>query len=125
MCSSDLNYRAPTGSSRGRPEQVENFRSAVSYITGAHAVKVGLTHRSGRQREYRFTNAPLTYRFNNGVPNQLTMFATPFTVRSEMNADWGLYVQDRVNLGTNVDYSRMNQVEEFGVQWAVGIKGQF
>ena len=35
------------------------------------------------------------------------------------------YPQDRVNLGNNIDYSRMNQVEEFGVQWAVGIKGQF
>jgi iron complex outermembrane receptor protein len=35
------------------------------------------------------------------------------------------YPQDRVNLGNNVDYSRLNQVEEFGVQWALGIKGQF
>ena len=33
--------------------------------------------------------------------------------------------QDRINVGTNADYSRMNQIEEFGVQWSIGIKGQF
>lgn len=33
--------------------------------------------------------------------------------------------QDRINVGTNVPYSYLNQVEEFGVQWGAGIKGRF
>jgi TonB-dependent receptor len=33
--------------------------------------------------------------------------------------------QDRVNIGTNVPYSYLNQVEEYGVQWGLGIKGKF
>jgi iron complex outermembrane receptor protein len=33
--------------------------------------------------------------------------------------------QDRVNVGNNIDYSQLNQVEEFGVQWSLGIKGRF
>ncbi|MEQ1730915.1 MAG: hypothetical protein ABL982_21310, partial [Vicinamibacterales bacterium] len=41
----------------------------------------------------------LAYRFNNGVPNQLTMFATPYTVKSEMRGDYGFYAQDKINLG--------------------------
>jgi hypothetical protein len=93
--STGMSYRGPTGASRGRPEQVENFRSAVSYITGAHAVKVGLTHRSGRQREYRFTNAPLTYRFNNGVPNQFTQWALPIEVKGQIDHEIGAFAQDR------------------------------
>ena len=30
-----------------------------------------------------------------------------------------------INVGTNVPYSYLNQVEEFGVQWGAGIKGRF
>ena len=109
--SNGMSYRAPTAASRGRPEQVENFRSAVSYITGAHSVKVGLTHRSGRQREYRFTNAPLTYRFNNGVPNQLTQWALPIEVKGQIDHEIGAFAQDRwtargltVTAGIRYDY---------------------
>ena len=35
---------------RAAGPSASSFRSVVSYITGAHAVKVGLTHRSGSQR---------------------------------------------------------------------------
>ena len=31
--------------------------------------------------------------------------------------------QDRIDLGNNAAYSELNQVEEFGVQWGLGIKG--
>lgn len=33
--------------------------------------------------------------------------------------------QDRINVGNNAPYSYLNQVEEFGVQWGMGIKGRF
>ena len=52
--STGMAYRAPMDFSRGRPERVNSFRGVASYITGAHAFKVGMTHRSGSQREYRF-----------------------------------------------------------------------
>jgi len=93
--STGMSYRAPVTNSRGRPERVESFRSVVSYITGAHAVKVGLTHRSGSQREYRFDVAPVSYRFNLGVPNQLTQRAFPITLLSGVDHDMGVFAQDR------------------------------
>ena len=93
--SSGMAYRAPSDFSRGRPERVESFRSVMSYITGAHAVKVGFTHRSGSEREYRFDTTPLTYRFNNGIPNQLTQRAMPVDLRTRVNHDIGLFAQDR------------------------------
>jgi outer membrane receptor protein involved in Fe transport len=33
--------------------------------------------------------------------------------------------QDRIDLGTNAAYSSFSQVEEFGIQWGLGIKGTF
>ena len=33
--------------------------------------------------------------------------------------------QDRIDLGGNPRYSELSQVEEFGVQWGLGIKGTF
>jgi hypothetical protein len=93
--STGMAYRAPVDFSRGRPERVISLRLVGSYITGAHAVKVGTTHRSGRQGENRFTNAPLTYRFNNGVPNQLTEWAMPITLTTNVNHELGLFAQDR------------------------------
>ena len=93
--STGMSYRAPTTNSRGRPERVLSSRLVTSYITGAHAVKVGMTHRSGRQSESRFTHTPLTYRFNNGVPNQLTQWAMPIELKTNVNHELGVFAQDR------------------------------
>lgn len=97
--STNMNYRQQTANYNNTAVPSWTYRVGASYITGTHAIKFGVNNLTGylNNRQYRLNN--LAYRFNNGVPNQLTMFATPFTVRSEMNADWGLYVQDRVNLG--------------------------
>jgi hypothetical protein len=54
-----------------------------------------MTHRSGREREYRFDTAPLTFRFNNGVPNQLTQRAMPLTLLTHVDHDMGVFAQDR------------------------------
>jgi len=88
-------YRAPSDFSRGRPERVTSLRAVVSYITGAHAVKVGMTHRSGHEREHRFDTTPLTFRFNNGVPNQLTQRAMPIDLLTNVDHDMGVFAQDR------------------------------
>src|SRR5258705_1522129 len=93
--SNGMAYRAPMDFSRGRPERVNSFRGVASYITGAHAAKVGLTHRSGSQREYRFDLSPLTFRLNNGVPNQLTQRAYPVDFESYVDHDIGVFAQDR------------------------------
>ena len=93
--SNGMAYRAPSDFSRGRPERVDSFRGVASYITGAHAMKIGMTHRSGSQREYRFDLSPLTFRLNNGVPNQLTQRAYPVDFESHVDHDMGVFAQDR------------------------------
>ncbi len=54
---------------------------------------------------------PLEYRFNNGVPNRLTLSAEPFADKAVMSPDLGIYVQDQwsldqvtLNLGLRFDY---------------------
>jgi hypothetical protein len=56
-------------------------------------------------------DASLSYRFNNGIPNQLTERATPFDRKETIRADLGAYVQDKwtvhrltMNLGARFDY---------------------
>jgi hypothetical protein len=92
--SRDLTYRAGGNFNN---TAVPNFayRAAISYITGTHAFKVGFNRTHGFLEAYNYVTNPLSYRFNNEVPNQVTINARPFTTRADMDNDLGLYVQDR------------------------------
>jgi hypothetical protein len=76
------------------------FRAAVSYVTGSHSLKLGVNDTFGylNPRQYTPSDIPLAYRFNNGVPNQITLRALPLTTKTDENADIGLFVQDRWTL---------------------------
>jgi len=74
------------------------YRGALSYVTGTHNLKVGFNRVHGylHQRFYNFQ--PYTYRFNNGVPNQVTIWATPWENRAHLDNDLGFFAQDRWTL---------------------------
>jgi hypothetical protein len=77
-------------------------RFALSYVTGSHSMKAGVTTAHKWRNRLAWPvggETNLRYRFNNGVPNQLTQFATPYDNRSVMPIDLGLYVQDRWVVG--------------------------
>ena len=87
------------------------YRAAMSYVTGTHNFKVGFnrTHGFLNQRTYNFQ--PYQYRFQNRIPNLITVYATPYTAESHMDNDLGLFAQDRwtlnrftVNLALRYDY---------------------
>ena len=68
----------------------------MSYVTGAHSYKVGVSDNMGRKRNFVMNfDAPYSYRFNRGVPNQITMNATPFVQFAHLDHDLGAYAQDR------------------------------
>jgi hypothetical protein len=100
--SNNLRYRASVGGGTNGGKTLSRTvfgRGSLSYITGTHAVKVGFNYGTGSQRQHRRSiDSPIDYRFNNGVPNQLTMQATPIDVNTDINADHGLFVQDRWTL---------------------------
>jgi len=70
---------------------------AASYITGAHAFKAGIENFWGTQIQSNGDVASASsYRFNNGIPNQITQRATPFKdLKTSIPAELGMYVQDK------------------------------
>ena len=55
------------------------WKGSVSYVTGTHSLKVGYQHTLMTDDRTWFTNNQnLTYRVNNGVPNQLTQSISPW-----------------------------------------------
>ena len=75
-----------------------NWHGSASYVTGALSMKVGyqgtlLTD----DRLWTSNNQNLTYRFNNGVPNQLTQTISPYVIKGR--ADWhAFFVQEQWTL---------------------------
>jgi hypothetical protein len=64
-------------------------------VTGSHSVKVGYQHALMTQDVTWTTNTQnLTYRFNNGVPNQLTESISPWMNRSRAGWD-AVFAQER------------------------------
>jgi hypothetical protein len=75
--------------------------TALSYVTGTHAIKGGfeLSHgKSGLQRRWQNTSINFYERYHtvNGVttPFQVTLFNTPTEEFDQLHADLGLYLQD-------------------------------
>ena len=105
--SSGLAYHGPGTSSNGVVGAFQNtwvpnytYRAAVSYVTGAHNVRVGYQDSFGYLQTTTYDNGvPYRYRFNNGVPNQVTVLATPFTQKSDLHHDLGVFAQDLWTIG--------------------------
>jgi hypothetical protein len=96
------------------PSSLKNIRGALSYVTGAHAFKVGFSHGIATRDltiNCRINSDCLVYRFNNGIPNQLTQVAWPLRSVTKVPGDGGIYVQDKwtmdrltLNPGLRFDY---------------------
>lgn len=94
----NLNYRAADWS---RPWGVTHtLRGSMSYITGAHNLKVGGSYALHKVLFLNFyNNARLQYRFRNGDPNQLTMFGLHGSRRRTDTGITALYAQDQWTRG--------------------------
>jgi hypothetical protein len=94
-----LTFRgAPTR--RISTNDVYSGRAIASYVTGAHAFKTGFVFGKILTDDDTFTlDAPISYRFQGGVPNQLTLFDSPFKRETDVDADHGVFVQDRWTVG--------------------------
>jgi Carboxypeptidase regulatory-like domain len=95
--SSQINYKLRPAGFADRWQHDLRYRAAASYITGAHAFKVGFNNGDGDIDALLFLNGRqnLYYRFNNGVPNLITVYATPYHDGWNLDHDLGIYAQDR------------------------------
>jgi len=74
------------------------YRASLSYVTGSHSSKFGLdAYHAISNRNYQ-RGEGLTYRLNNGSPNQLTMLLNDFTEKAHVR-NVALFAQDRWTLG--------------------------
>jgi hypothetical protein len=75
------------------------WKGSLSYVTGSHSFKVGYQHTLMTQDAIWTTNTQdLTYRFNNGVPNQLTESISPWV--NHWRAGWdAVFAQERWTRG--------------------------
>jgi hypothetical protein len=67
---------------------------SVSYVTGAHNVKVGFQDTWGRYRQFRSSNGDLRAFFNNGTAFQAQIMNTPLNYQDNLDADIGIFGQD-------------------------------
>ena len=96
--STGLRYRSADNFRNG-PNHAIHLRAAASYITGAHAYKAGFAHSHGFEaRDTNDGGQPLTYRFNNGIPNLITQRALPLYGQVNVDHNLSIYGQDKWNV---------------------------
>jgi hypothetical protein len=71
-----------------------NLQGAVSYVVGAHNIKVGFQDSWGPFRRTAYANADLYQNYLNGVPSTVTLLPTPARWQERLNANLGIYAQD-------------------------------
>ena len=73
-----------------------NWRMTVSYVTGAHNMKVGYQGSYQKSLQGRVANqTQMRYRFNNGVPNAVGYYISPRWEQNDRTAQQSLFVQDQ------------------------------
>lgn len=84
--------------------------SSMSYVTGSHNFKVGFADSFGPVHVFTDRQADLVQRYQNGRPQTVTVYTTPYNRFSYVNYDLGIYAQDSwtikrmtLNLGLRVD----------------------
>ena len=73
--------------------------SALSYVTGSHALKVGVQYGFGYFKRSRVLAADMVQRYRNGVPDSVFVYNTPQNSQANMKRDMGIYAQDSWTLG--------------------------
>jgi hypothetical protein len=97
------------------------WRASLSYVTGSHSMKGGYEGQflSTDGGTY-FPFPSLAYRFNNGVPNQLTMRVNP-QLNNDRVKGTALYIQDSWSRGR----LSMQGAVRYDRAWSYNVEGPF
>src|SRR5688572_19554799 len=84
----------------GHAEGATNsYNAGASYVTGSHSIRVGYQQYWLRQLDKTIAAEPqLAYRFNQGVPNQVT-YRLPEWSRNSITQLYGVFIQDQYTRG--------------------------
>jgi hypothetical protein len=109
----NFRYRSSAGGWRygHKVSKQSNQKFGVSYVTGSHALRVGLQMMEGWRHFFQEPNGSVDYTFSVGAPLSITQWATPLLDEERLKASLGLYAQDQwtirrltLNLGLRFDY---------------------
>ena len=93
----NITYRSPNWGSNWTT--VYNWKGSASYTLGGHNMKIGYQGSHLGDNQTNFSNDQyLSYRLNNGVPNQFTQTINRFT-RHQWVRTGALYAQDSYTIG--------------------------
>ena len=75
------------------------WKANLAYVTGRHSLKVGYQHTlMTDDRTWSTNSTDLWYRFNNGIPNQLTQTISPWI--NDARAGWdAVFAQEQFTMG--------------------------
>ncbi len=98
--------------SGGEDNHQNYLRGALSYVTGSHSARVGFALHTGARANtvYQYSNDTQLQLFNS-FPIAVNLTTAPYTALTNLNADLGIYAQDKwtlrrltVNAGVRFDY---------------------
>jgi hypothetical protein len=100
--------------------------AAVSYVTGAHNIKVGVQDTWGRYRQFRSANGDLRAFFQSGKSFQATILNTPVRFEDDLKADVGIYGQDSWTMNRlTLNYGARWEYFASGIPEEVSTAGRF
>ena len=82
------------GENYGRFPDRYSFAGSVSYVTGAHNIKVGFSDTFGSYRRTDTANGDIRAIFLNGVATTAQIYNTPVERYDQLHADLGVFAQD-------------------------------
>jgi hypothetical protein len=105
-----------TGAGQGpedRPSKSWVPTVSLTYISGAHAFKVGYQDRFGPVEQTRVINGDIGQQYRNGQPFAVVVLNTPISTKINQNHDMGIFVQDtwttkRLTLSPGLRYDHFN-----------------
>jgi hypothetical protein len=101
-------------------QKINTAVASMSYVTGSHSFKFGFSDTWAETVSTSDSNSSyMMFRFNNGIPNQLTMYGVPTRGGSLLKGEIGLFAQDRwtidrwtINAGVRYDGFRGGYPEQ-------------
>ncbi len=100
--------------------------ASMSYVTGAHNVKVGVQDTWGRYNYWRNANGDIRAIFRNGVPFQATILNTPLSFGDKLDKDLGIFAQDSWTINRlTLNYGGRFEVFGSSTRAAVSGAGRF
>jgi Carboxypeptidase regulatory-like domain len=106
-----ISFRAYPNTFSSNYTSLRSYRSSLTYVTGSHAFKTGMTLQEGPADTDVWTNKDTFLTVRAGQPFQVTVRTTPYTTHERLVADLGIYAQDTwtikrmtVNAGLRWDY---------------------